>query len=134
MDNRNATHVKRDTNDRIHTLLLRTNGAEAEFLCECGNPACVSLVTVGLNEYAARDGVPLLAHPSQPMPRTGPQAAGERDGRDGYDDAVLACRTLLTQARAAGDGQRMDDLAAILISLDQAHSEADGRRDIANPS
>jgi hypothetical protein len=53
----------RDVNERIAEASERFDSEEAEFMCECADPACAERVELSLNEYeAVREDATTFVH------------------------------------------------------------------------
>lgn len=72
----------RDVNERIAEASERFGSEEAEFMCECADPACAERLEVSLEEYeeVRSDGTTFVLDPDHVEPRI------ERivEHRDGY--------------------------------------------------
>jgi hypothetical protein len=50
--------ILRDVNERVHDVLVRlgTDGAQGQYLCECGRRGCLGTVQLYAHEYEAIRG------------------------------------------------------------------------------
>jgi hypothetical protein len=60
----------RDVNERIAESAGRFNAGDAEFVCECANPACAERVPATLDQYeeVRSDGTHFLLSPGHELP------------------------------------------------------------------
>lgn len=61
MAGKSLPELLRLVNERICELHTEASGADAGFLCECGQRACKEQVRLTPKEYAGRDAVSILA-------------------------------------------------------------------------
>ncbi len=96
----------RDVNERIAEVAERLGSDDAEFVCECADPACGERLEAPLDEYeqVRRDGVRFLVAPGHEMPEY-EHIVGRRS-----DHQVVAKSKDARLARAARDlDPRADD-------------------------
>jgi hypothetical protein len=61
--------IRRHVNDQVRDLAIENGAHDAEFLCECNDFACVSLVRVPINSYDLSRAAerPILSHGHPPL-------------------------------------------------------------------